>query len=162
MGGHSSPFTLTFENKHDGSYSGDVAVDSIRMKNCDQKSSCTGAQPKRFVQSWYLSYESQCKWKLISSFFFHVFSRCKNNRNYCYSEAQTCDLVNDCGDNTDETSCKNVRCNFDAGLCNWKNVNGEDDFDWTRNQGSTGSYGTGPSTDHTTGTGIYNLNFFRS
>ena len=87
--------------------------------------------------------------------FLLCFFRCNNNRNYCYSEAQTCDLTNDCGDNTDETSCTNVRCNFDTNLCNWKNVQGEDDFDWTRNRGSTGSYGTGPSTDHTTGTGYY-------
>ena len=33
-------------------------------------------------------------------------------------------------------------------------MKGEDNFDWTRNSGSTGSIGTGPSTDHTTGTGI--------
>ncbi|CAB4000024.1 MAM and LDL-receptor class A domain-containing 2 [Paramuricea clavata] len=127
VGGHTSPFTLTFENKHDGSYSGDIAVDSVTMKNCDQQASCTGGRTKK----------------------------CKNNNNYCYSEAQTCDLTNDCGDNTDETSCTNIRCNFDSGLCKWRNVKGEDNFDWTRNQGSTGSFGTGPSTDHTTGKGYY-------
>ena len=78
---------------------------------------------------------------------------CKNNNNYCYSDAESCDFTNDCGDNTDETSCSNIRCNFESNLCKWRNVKGEDNFDWTRNQGKTGSIGTGPSQDHTTGKG---------
>ena len=75
--------------------------------------------------------------------------RCKNN--YCYSEDEVCDFTDNCGDNTDESTCSNVRCNFERGLCNWHNVNEEDDFDWTRHKGSTSSFGTGPSHDHTTG-----------
>lgn len=81
--------------------------------------------------------------------------RCNTNSKYCFSDTQTCDLVDDCGDNTDETSCKNIRCNFDSDTCQWKNVKGEDDFDWTRHTGSTGSIGTGPHTDHTTGSGKF-------
>jgi hypothetical protein len=50
-------------------------------------------------------------------------------------------------------------CDFEQkSLCTWINVAnanrsvGLDDFDWTLGSGGTGSYQTGPSTDHTTGT----------
>ena len=42
-------------------------------------------------------------------------------------------------------------CNFENGLCTWTQATTGDTFDWTRNQGSTISSGTGPSTDHTLG-----------
>ena len=42
-------------------------------------------------------------------------------------------------------------CDFEGGLCGWKNVQG-DQFDWRRDSGGTPSVQTGPSTDHTTGT----------
>ena len=41
-------------------------------------------------------------------------------------------------------------CNFDTGPCGWTQDKG-DNFDWTRNRGSTGSTGTGPNNDHTQG-----------
>jgi len=44
--------------------------------------------------------------------------------------------------------------NFDAGFGLWTNVTG-DVFDWTRRSGSTPSSSTGPSGDHTTGSGFY-------
>ena len=44
-------------------------------------------------------------------------------------------------------------CNFEQNLCSWAQItNGQDNFDWTRFHGSTGTAGTGPTTDHTTGT----------
>ena len=47
-------------------------------------------------------------------------------------------------------SVSTLDCDFDESRCTW--VQGEtDDFDWTRNTGSTGSYGTGPNGDHTSG-----------
>lgn len=47
-------------------------------------------------------------------------------------------------------------CNFDEGLCTWRNVkNSDDDFDWTLNRGPTASSSTGPTTDHTSGKGKY-------
>lgn len=48
-------------------------------------------------------------------------------------------------------------CTFEGGFCSWKNLNG-DDFDWTRSRGSTASWSTGPTVDHTKGTsqGILN------
>ncbi|XP_078686317.1 MAM and LDL-receptor class A domain-containing protein 1-like [Branchiostoma floridae x Branchiostoma belcheri] len=45
-------------------------------------------------------------------------------------------------------------CNFDSDLCDFEQ-NHIDDFDWTLQAGSTGSAGTGPSADHTSGTGQY-------
>ncbi len=44
--------------------------------------------------------------------------------------------------------------NFDAGMGAWTNATG-DIFDWTRNSGGTASSSTGPSGDHTTGSGYY-------
>ncbi|XP_022098207.1 MAM and LDL-receptor class A domain-containing protein 1-like isoform X2 [Acanthaster planci] len=44
-----------------------------------------------------------------------------------------------------------LNCNFDSGtFCSYNNSQ-NDDFDWILNSGSTPSYGTGPTADHTTG-----------
>ena len=58
----------------------------------------------------------------------------------------------------DDISVQNGRCppqalcTFeDPGLCGWSNIAG-DNFDWTRKSGKTGSFGTGPSSDHSYGT----------
>lgn len=52
-------------------------------------------------------------------------------------------------------------CDFEQkSFCTWLNVPnanrsvGLDDFDWTLGSGSTPSWQTGPSTDHTTGTAV--------
>lgn len=43
----------------------------------------------------------------------------------------------------------NVRCDFDYnGICNWKQSTA-DTFDWSLNNGTTPSRGTGPLADHT-------------
>ncbi|XP_071486325.1 MAM and LDL-receptor class A domain-containing protein 1-like [Diadema antillarum] len=42
-------------------------------------------------------------------------------------------------------------CDFENGWCQYTQAQ-DDNFDWVRQQGSTGSVGTGPSVDHTTGT----------
>lgn len=44
-----------------------------------------------------------------------------------------------------------LQCNFEFGLCNWKQDT-DDDLDWTRNQGPTPTLNTGPMKDHTLGT----------
>lgn len=41
-------------------------------------------------------------------------------------------------------------CTFETGFCNWNNSK-EDDFNWNRQSGSSPSIGTGPTSDHTTG-----------
>jgi len=43
---------------------------------------------------------------------------------------------------------------FESGFGNWTNAAG-DDIEWTRDSGGTPSTGTGPSGDHTTGSGFY-------
>ena len=45
-------------------------------------------------------------------------------------------------------------CTFENGICNWRQLT-TDDFDWTRNKDNTGSVGTGPLGDHTTGKGKF-------
>ncbi|KAJ8022720.1 MAM and LDL-receptor class A domain-containing protein 2 [Holothuria leucospilota] len=51
-------------------------------------------------------------------------------------------------------SSDNITCTFEDGTCGFYDLV-DDDFDWTRHQGSTLSTDTGPSGDHTTGTGYY-------
>ncbi|KAJ7356090.1 hypothetical protein OS493_027017, partial [Desmophyllum pertusum] len=46
-------------------------------------------------------------------------------------------------------------CNFDYGLCSGWQQSYSDVFDWTRYAGSTSSSNTGPSSDHTSGSGYY-------
>ncbi|KAJ8022860.1 MAM and LDL-receptor class A domain-containing protein 2 [Holothuria leucospilota] len=47
-----------------------------------------------------------------------------------------------------------VSCTFEYGSCGYNQM-ADDDFDWTRHQGATPSYRTGPPGDHTTGRGYY-------
>ena len=45
-----------------------------------------------------------------------------------------------------------IDCNFDTSTCGFVQESG-DDFDWSRHTGSTSSSNTGPSSDHTSGSG---------
>ncbi|XP_061696356.1 zonadhesin-like isoform X2 [Syngnathoides biaculeatus] len=47
-----------------------------------------------------------------------------------------------------------LNCNFERDLCQWNQLRA-DVFDWTRLSGSTPTFSTGPSSDHTTGYGHY-------
>ncbi|RDD43367.1 Deleted in malignant brain tumors 1 protein [Trichoplax sp. H2] len=47
-----------------------------------------------------------------------------------------------------------LNCTFDYGVCDWI-TNHFNYTDWVRNQGSTSSYDTGPTGDHTSGSGFY-------
>ena len=40
-------------------------------------------------------------------------------------------------------------CSFEDGLCGYHNSPEDDHFEWTRQNGTTGSIGTGPDADHT-------------
>ncbi|KAJ8048131.1 MAM and LDL-receptor class A domain-containing protein 1 [Holothuria leucospilota] len=79
-------------------------------------------------------------------------SQCSNGM--CYASDQQCDFALDCCDGTDELAshCTEYSmCDFESGWCDWTNLN-DDEFDWTRNNGGTGTSGTGPGNDHTLGT----------
>ncbi|XP_013397768.1 MAM and LDL-receptor class A domain-containing protein 1-like [Lingula anatina] len=53
------------------------------------------------------------------------------------------------------TAQSQLDCDFEANLCQWKQEPTTDNFDWTRQKGTTSSRNTGPTRDHTTGGGFY-------
>ncbi|KAM7159543.1 MAM and LDL-receptor class A domain-containing protein 1 isoform 2-T2 [Molossus nigricans] len=126
LGRLTRPFHLSLEKVSLGIYDGVSAIDDITFENCTlplPAESCEG--PDHF---W-----------------------CGHTK-ACIEKLQLCDLVDDCGDHTDEVDCApGLQCNFENGLCNWKQ-DSEDDFDWTRNQGPTSTPNTGPMKDNTLGT----------
>ncbi|KAM8802301.1 MAM and LDL-receptor class A domain-containing protein 1 [Rhynchonycteris naso] len=126
LGRLTQPFHLSLEKVSLGIYDGISALDDISFDNCTlplPAESCEG--PDHF---W-----------------------CGHTK-ACIHRLQLCDLLDDCGDHTDEDDCApELQCNFEIGICNWKQDT-EDDFDWTRNQGPTSTLNTGPMKDNTLGT----------
>ncbi|XP_029442905.1 MAM and LDL-receptor class A domain-containing protein 1 [Rhinatrema bivittatum] len=126
LGRISQPFQLSLNKVSLGFYDGISAIDDIAFENCSLPpavASCEG--PDYF---W-----------------------CHDTK-ACIDSLMVCDLVDDCGDGSDEDNCSpELQCNFENGLCNWKQ-DFEDDFDWTLIQGPTSTLNTGPMKDHTLGT----------
>nr|XP_009936237.1 PREDICTED: MAM and LDL-receptor class A domain-containing protein 1 [Opisthocomus hoazin] len=120
------PFQISLQKISLGFYDGVSAIDDITFENCalpPPELSCEG--PGRF---W-----------------------CRDTK-ACIDRLLVCDLVDDCGDSSDEDNCNaDLQCNFENGLCNWEQ-DVEDEFDWIRIQGPTPTVNTGPLKDHTTGT----------
>ncbi|XP_060149491.1 MAM and LDL-receptor class A domain-containing protein 1 [Globicephala melas] len=126
LGRLTQPFYLSLHKVSLGVYDGVSAIDDVRFENCIlplPSKSCKG--PGHF---WCLHTKA------------------------CITKLQLCDLVDDCGDNTDEVNCvPELQCDFENGICNWEQDT-EDDFDWTWNQGPTSTLNTGPMKDNTLGT----------
>ncbi|XP_067863191.1 MAM and LDL-receptor class A domain-containing protein 1 [Heptranchias perlo] len=126
LGRLTRPFHLTLVKVSLSFYDGVAAMDDIMFVNCSLPQAvenCEGTE--RF---W-----------------------CEETR-ACIDRLRVCDLVDDCGDGSDEDNCaRDLLCNFENGLCNWQQAK-ENDFDWTRNKGQTSTLNTGPSKDHTLGT----------
>ncbi|XP_031229155.1 MAM and LDL-receptor class A domain-containing protein 1 [Mastomys coucha] len=126
LGRLTQPFYLSLEKVSLAVYSGVSAIDDVHFENCalpPPVESCD--DPGHF---W-----------------------CRQTK-ACIGRQQLCDLVDDCGDRTDEIGCvPELQCDFENGICNWEQSI-EDDFNWTRYQGPTSTMNTGPMKDHTLGT----------
>ncbi|XP_025786771.1 MAM and LDL-receptor class A domain-containing protein 1 [Puma concolor] len=126
LGRLTQPFHLSLDKVSLGIYDGVSAIDDIRFENCTLPLPAESCEEPNFF--W-----------------------CRHTK-ACIEKLLLCDLVDDCGDHTDEANCvPELQCNFENGICNWEQDT-EDDFDWTRKHGPTPTLNTGPMKDNTWGT----------
>lgn len=126
IGKISQPFQLEFRGvRYFGANDFDLAIDEVRLINCDFPPPRASCPAKYFTCA----------------------------RKSCVPLSQVCDLVDDCGDNSDEVNCGTyTQCDFENGFCDWRHDNESAQLKWELNKGETGLFSTGPTRDHTTGT----------
>ncbi|XP_038445161.1 MAM and LDL-receptor class A domain-containing protein 1-like isoform X3, partial [Canis lupus familiaris] len=126
LGRLTQPFHLSLDKVNLGIYDGVSAIDDIRFENCTLSLPAESCEEPDFF--------------------------CCRRSKACIEKLLLCDLVDDCGDHTDEVDCvPEFQCNFENGICNWEQDT-EDDVDWTRKHGPTSTLNTGPMKAHTLGT----------
>ncbi|KAM3838196.1 MAM and LDL-receptor class A domain-containing protein 1-like, partial [Diretmus argenteus] len=128
LGRITQPFQISLAKLSLGVFDGVSALDDITFQNCSMPPPVDQCPP-------------------------HTHFHCVRSR-ACVERLQLCDLVDDCGDGSDEEGCSpEMQCNFERGLCSWKQEqSGGDVFDWTSIQGPSPTFNTGPWKDHTLGT----------
>jgi len=118
IGRISRPFKLEFEGLRFYDSTFDLAIDDIKLKNCEFPAPRPNGCPANYFTCSRLA---------------------------CIESNKVCDLTGDCGDNSDETSCENnIQCDFENGLCDWQHDDILSDFKWILNKGQTPTFGTGP------------------
>ncbi|KAK3546298.1 hypothetical protein QTP70_025705 [Hemibagrus guttatus] len=123
LGRQTRPFQILVSKLSLGVYDGISALDDITFHNCSLPVPMD---------------------KCPNPDYFH----CGRSR-ACVDRLKLCDLVDDCGDGTDEENCSSeLMCSFEDGLCSWTQDD-DDIFDWTWIQGPTPTPNTGPYKDHT-------------
>ena len=116
IGRVSKAFKLEFEGvRYEDDFEYNLAIDDIKLVNCEFPA------PRPTCPANYFT----CQ------------------RKSCVLMNKVCDLVDDCGDNSDELNCQGyTACDFENGLCDWQH-DPNAPIKWILNKGRTPTFNTG-------------------